>query len=263
MDGIVVEGHGSGKDACPFQGRANGCRAGRFVGAFAGVLSLPLNLGKFCSLKEMVEESKGGNGESSKQDSSFFWRAILLEGSLLGIAWLLAWCLGVPLFADFQWEAKSAWIGLVSVFPMLAFLGWILRSEHPLFAEIRDCCDSLVRQCFGKESWFSIALLSAIAGVGEEVLFRAVLQGGLSVHTAPAVGVLAASFLFASCHALTKGYFAAAFCIGIYLSVVWQTAGNLLAPIIAHGVYDFLALWCFLRRAKNHETSAEETESDS
>ena len=179
------------------------------------------------------------------------------------IAWLLAWCLGVPLFADFRWEAKGAWIGLVSVLPMLAFLGWILRSEHPLFVEIRDCCDLLIGQCFGKESWFSIALLSTVAGVGEEVLFRAVLQGGLSVHTDPVVGVLAASFLFAVCHALTKGYFAAAFCIGIYLSAVWQAAENLLAPIVAHTVYDFLALGCFLRRRKDQETSAEEIESDS
>ena len=211
----------------------------------------------------MIEESKGGKGGSFRQDSSVFWRAIFLEGSLLVIAWPLAWCLGVPLFADFQWEAKSGWIGLVSVLPMLAFLGWILRSEHPLFAEIRNCCDSLVWQCFRKESCFSIALLSAVAGVGEEVLFRAVLQGGLSVHTAPVVGVLAASFLFAACHALTKGYFAASFCIGIYLSGVWQAAGNLLAPIVAHAVYDFLAIWCFLRRAKDQETSAEETGTDS
>lgn len=211
----------------------------------------------------MVEESEGRNGGSFGQDSSFFWRAILLEGSLLVIAWLLAWCLGVPLFADFQWEAKSAWIGLVSVLPMLAFLGWILWSEYPPFAEIRDCCDSLVRQCFRRESWFSIALLSAVAGVGEEVLFRAVLQGGLSVHTDPVVGVLAASFLFAACHALTKGYFAAAFCIGIYLGMIWQAAGNLLAPIVAHAVYDFLALWCFLRRAKGHETSASAKETKS
>lgn len=103
------------------------------------------------------------------------------------------------------------WIGLVSVLPMLAFLGWILRSEHPPFAEIRNCCDSLVRQCFGKESWFSIALLSVVADVGEEVLFRAVLQSGLSVHTVPVVGILAARFLFAACHALTKGYFASEF----------------------------------------------------
>lgn len=226
-------------------------------------MSLPLNLGKFCSLKEVVEESESGNGGSFGQDSSFFWRAILLESSLLVIAWLLAWCLGVPLFADFRWEAKGAWIGLVSVLPMLAFLGWILRSEHPLFVEIRDCCDLLIGQCFGKESWFSIALLSTVAGVGEEVLFRAVLQGGLSVHTDPVVGVLAASFLFAVCHALTKGYFAAAFCIGIYLSAVWQAAENLLAPIVAHTVYDFLALGCFLRRRKDQETSAEEIESDS
>ena len=210
----------------------------------------------------MVEESESGNGGSFGQDSSFFWRAILLEGSLLVIAWPLAWCLGVPLFADFQWEAKSAWIGLVSVLPMLAFLGWILRSEHPPLAKIRDCCDSLVRQCFGKESWFSIALLSAVAGIGEEVLFRAVLQGGLSVHMSPAVGVLAASFLFAACHALTKGYFAAAFCIGIYLSAVWQASGNLLAPIVAHAVYDFLAIWCFLRRTENKDPSAKEPQSD-
>ena len=41
VDGIAVEEPGSGKGAWLLEGRADGCRAGGVVHAFAGVLSLP------------------------------------------------------------------------------------------------------------------------------------------------------------------------------------------------------------------------------
>ncbi len=199
----------------------------------------------------MVEEPDCGCGETpSKRLPSFFVWAILFEGLLLGIAWVLAWWLGVPLFADFRWEAEGVLLGIFSALPLLALFFWILGSAYPPFVEIRNCVDSLVEEWFGKGSLFSIALLSLAAGVGEEVLFRATLQGGLSVHFSPALGILVASFLFAVCHAMTKAYFVIAFVFGIYFSVVWQVAGNLLAPIVAHAAYDFAALWCLVLRAK-------------
>ncbi|HEY5704013.1 MAG TPA: CPBP family glutamic-type intramembrane protease [Terrimicrobiaceae bacterium] len=48
-------------------------------------------------------------------------------------------------------------------------------------------------------------------------------------------------------HLVTKTYAVIATLIGAYLGVIWLAAGNLLAPITAHAVYDFVALVYFLR----------------
>ena len=36
--------------------------------------------------------------------------------------------------------------------------------------------------------------------------------------------------------------------VGIYLGLLWLATGNLLVPIVTHGVYDFAALVWLLRR---------------
>jgi hypothetical protein len=35
--------------------------------------------------------------------------------------------------------------------------------------------------------------------------------------------------------------------VGIYLGAIWLLTGNLLVPIVAHAVYDFVALTWFLK----------------
>ena len=174
-----------------------------------------------------------------------FRRAVSFEASLVVIAAVLAWVFGVPLLADFKWEWKAAFLGLSSTLPMLAFFGWMLQSEYPPFVEIREFLNTFVHQLFGKWSIVQLAVLSIVAGIGEEILFRGVLQSGIGNIASPAIGILVASFLFALCHALTKAYFISTFIIGIYISLVWQASENLLAPIVTHAAYDFAALLYF------------------
>ena len=143
---------------------------------------------------------------------------------------------------------------------MLAFFVWMLQSEYPPFVEIRDFLNQFFHQLFGKWSLLQLAALSAVAGVAEEILFRGVIQTGVANFASPTAGILVASFAFALCHALTKAYFISTFIIGIYLSFVWQAADNLLAPIITHALYDFVALVYFKkwRAAQSDVTKAGE-----
>ena len=59
--------------------------------------------------------------------------------------------------------------------------------------------------------------------------------------------LIIASLLFGIAHAVTYTYALAAAVIGVYLGVLWWLAGNLLAPVACHAVYDFVALWYYLR----------------
>jgi membrane protease YdiL (CAAX protease family) len=95
-----------------------------------------------------------------------------------------------------------------------------------------------------------LALLSIVAGIGEEWLFRGFLQAGCSEWLNPWCGWIIANVTFGLLHALTPTYAIWASLVGIYFGVLWVVTDNLLTPIVAHAVYDWLALIYLTRRKK-------------
>jgi membrane protease YdiL (CAAX protease family) len=91
-----------------------------------------------------------------------------------------------------------------------------------------------------------LLVISLIAGVGEEMLFRGFLQTCLATWIGEPYGLIlalvVASLTFGACHWLTTTYAALATLVGLYLGVVFYGSGNLLVPVVAHAVYDFAAL---------------------
>ena len=171
----------------------------------------------------------------------------VVEVSLLLAAVILAFFLGQPLFGNLQWCLPDLGLGLLASLPMLAFFFWLLHSSLPALEEIGEFLEAHVRTVFQAWPMWQLAVISLLAGVCEEVFFRSVLQGGLARHigTIPALAV--ASVIFGFFHLVTKAYAIIATFIGAYLGVLWLAAGNLLAPITTHAVYDFVALAYFLR----------------
>jgi len=104
-----------------------------------------------------------------------------------------------------------------------------------------------VAPLFVGSSAATVALVAALAGVGEEALFRGVIQTALldRVPAWAAVGLTAAAFGLA--HALSVTYALLAALVGGYLGWLHLVSGNLLVPILAHGFYDFVALQILLR----------------
>jgi membrane protease YdiL (CAAX protease family) len=87
-----------------------------------------------------------------------------------------------------------------------------------------------------------LALVALLAGVGVELLFRGVIQSLLIHWTTPAAGLLLASLAFGAAHALSKLYFLLATLIGLCFGWVVLHYHDLVAPMVAHTVYDFVAL---------------------
>jgi membrane protease YdiL (CAAX protease family) len=95
---------------------------------------------------------------------------------------------------------------------------------------------------FSRFSAGAIVLVGAMAGIGEEWLFRGVLM--------PVVGLTASSIVFGLAHVggqrmLAFGVWASG--MGFLLGGLALLTGGLTAPMVAHGVYDMLAL-AYLRR---------------
>ena len=97
-------------------------------------------------------------------------------------------------------------------------------------------------------------MIAALAGIGEETLFRGVIQAAVAQHVGGPrgvwLGLLVAAVLFGLLHPVTPMYAVLAGAIGLYLGWLWLVGGNLLLPIVTHGVYDFVA------RALSHANEA-------
>jgi uncharacterized protein len=83
--------------------------------------------------------------------------------------------------------------------------------------------------------------------LAEEILFRGVVQAGLTRLLPEWVALVLASAAFGLAHFLTPAYALLAGLAGLYLGGLFLLQGNLIAPVVAHAVYDVVALNCVVR----------------
>jgi hypothetical protein len=176
-----------------------------------------------------------------------FYFGCFSEAALLGLAAIVGFVLKYHIFQDLLWRAVDALYGLAATVPMLAGFGWLLRSSTNFAAGIRSFFEHVIRPIFGPWSMFQLAVISTLAGICEEALFRGALQSGLTPHIGAAPALVIASLAFGLAHPISKQYVLSATMIGFLLGWLFIATGNLLAPMIAHAVYDFCALTWFLR----------------
>src|SRR5262249_11763239 len=92
-----------------------------------------------------------------------------------------------------------------------------------------------------------LALVALAAGLGEEMLFRGFLQAYLvqGMPVWPAIAI--ASVVFGVLHLITPTYAVLATLISLYLGWLFVATDDLLAVVVAHALYDFLALVYLIR----------------
>lgn len=173
---------------------------------------------------------------------SAVWLGIAFETGLGVLALALAWCFGQTPLARIQGGVAPVLVSLLATVPLLAALAVFLSFDWKFVRELRDLMNTFVLPLFASARWWELALLCTAAGFGEELLFRGVLQPLFCGALGLGVGIALANVLFGLMHAFSITYVVLAGSIGLYLSVLFVTTDNLLPPILAHGLYDFLAL---------------------
>jgi membrane protease YdiL (CAAX protease family) len=140
-----------------------------------------------------------------------------------------------------QWgrPLRDASLGIV-VAGGLGVVNHLLLTRAPanwLVNGVRAVYHETIVPLFSGIGGFSAVLVGAAAGIGEEWLFRGIVQ--------PLAGIAVATVLFGAAHVgsarmLPFGVWASG--MGLAMGTLANLTGGLTAPIVAHGVYDILAL---------------------
>jgi membrane protease YdiL (CAAX protease family) len=179
--------------------------------------------------------------------------ALVFEVGLGVVAVLLAWLLdhwplpGIEIpITDWGVQARACIWGLVATGPMLVGMWLTDRCDVGPLRQLKLDFERLIVPLFARCRVWQLALISLAAGVGEELLFRGLLQDGItqwlnSPHAAW-FALIVASIVFGLAHMVSLTYAAVAALIGAYLGAIMLMTNSVLTPIVAHGLYDFLAL---------------------
>ncbi|MEE4637505.1 MAG: CPBP family intramembrane glutamic endopeptidase [Wenzhouxiangella sp.] len=175
-------------------------------------------------------------------------------GLQLGIV-LLALVLGmifrIDLLADL--EISLAALNLSGAGTATLLLGvWTLNTRRwGWVVELKTFMRETLVPLFRHAPPGTLFLVALLAGVGEELLFRGVIQGGLDGVLGPWPALVLASILFGAMHALSKAYFVLATVMGFYMGLIYLWTGNLLIPILIHFLYDWIVLRYYVDAHEN------------
>ncbi len=166
--------------------------------------------------------------------------AIIVAGelALVPLAFFIGWLWPDVGLQPIEWSRDGFILGLLAAIPPALGILWIMSPagrKLPFVAKVNSMLRGIAGATLQALNPVHMALMASAAGVGEEVLFRGVLQ--------PQLGIAITSLLFGLLHPFTLAYAALVVLMGVYLGWVAERGQGLLAPIVTHAVYDLIALW--------------------
>jgi len=170
---------------------------------------------------------------------SFFRMAVWVEGGLAVIALIVGFLFGLYLWEHIWCNWETLWQIAWGLAPLIA--GYFVLLALPLSGvqRVGNIVRELFRQYMATLKLWQLAVIAALAGIGEELLFRGLIQLGLSHFMDVWLAILITSLLFGLAHAITFTYFLLTFIISLYFGWLFVHTGNLFVPIAIHALYDF------------------------
>lgn len=183
---------------------------------------------------------------NTKQQTPNFGFILLSQSAIVAAAGFLLWAVDVKLPG-----ANINTLHAIAVGALLAVATFLIfalvyrfggKFAQSLLNDLRR-----VSWIFKGYSWAHFGCIAALAGVGEELLFRGFLQTWLNSHFTIAWAILLASIIFGLLHYLSHAYFICTILMSIALGVGYYLTDSLLMVMIWHGVYDFIALAALIK----------------
>ena len=174
--------------------------------------------------------------------------ALVFQGMFIPVALGLALLFGLTPWQDFHFSTEAMLLAVLATVPLAVALWASGQSRAEWFRDIDELVRPVLTTLFRDRIPGSVALVSVLAGLGEELLFRGVLQAGLTGLLGPWLGVVLASVAFGLLHFLSWTYFLLATAMGLYLGALYELTGNLLVVCLVHALYDWVAIRYLLDR---------------
>lgn len=187
--------------------------------------------------------------------AQLLWMALLSEAVFLGGAVVLGhWW-------EIQWwrELPSA-LGLVcggllgGVLALVPFA--VVHSRSAWLGELRLNFKNVLVLFRSISRPRDFLLIGALAGIGEEALLRGAVQGGLKSQLGIGPALLGSTLLFGLLHPLSRSYVVYTCVLGLVLGGLREWTGEVYSAMLAHAVFDAVALALGAGFLKRLESSA-------
>ena len=129
---------------------------------------------------------------------------------------------------------------ILAAFPLAQFAFWLnMKIPMPsLFLEMEEGTAEMVKNLLlvdqPHELWFNLFIIAVIPAIGEEFIFRGILQKKLVEQMKnPHVAIWVAALIFSAIHMQFQGFLSRMLLGGI-LGYLYHWTGNLWVPIFAH-----------------------------
>ncbi|MEX2139527.1 MAG: CPBP family intramembrane glutamic endopeptidase [Pirellulales bacterium] len=177
----------------------------------------------------------------------FFRMAVAFEGGLVLAGLTLGWLMTPPAWEAARWSAEAVTLGALWSLPPLVALVFLRQLRGGAVGRLNQTVDELLVPLFTELKLWQFVLISALAGIGEELLFRGILQQLLADWTGAIAAVAMTSLVFGLAHLITPLYGVLAALVSVYLGWLFIQYENLAVPMITHAMYDFVALAYLVR----------------
>ena len=201
-----------------------------------------------------------------QERSQFLNFAGLIEGGLVLAALSIGWCVSINPVEHLSWDWHALGWGVLATVPTFAIFWLTYRYPIGSLRKIREFLSRELAPSLSNLYWYDLILLSILAGVSEELLFRGLLQPwiGRACNSAWA-GQFLSNLVFGVVHWVTPLYALLACVIGNYLSwlVTLTEPNNLLTPMVTHTIHDYLAFLVIVAEyRRKREMTNDETPND-
>ncbi|MDO3384401.1 CPBP family intramembrane metalloprotease [Gilvimarinus sp. SDUM040013] len=176
-----------------------------------------------------------------------FWVMALFEGGLGVVALVVLLLLQAPIPLLGNTGVWSLLWGAGAALLTYALLVAALRL-WPFFQAKLSAHIWQLRQLFVSLSLIEFAFIATLAGIGEELLFRVLLQSWLDTWLPASFAIIISALIFAAMHWLSVTYLTVTLVMGLVFGVVYHITQSLVLVASWHGIYDFIALVVVSRR---------------
>jgi len=186
----------------------------------------------------------------SPEQQRFFKMACYFEASLVLVAIVLGAIAEINPFEYLDFSESALFYGIFGALPLMVIFVALYQMQLTGIQNIQKLLAESLASKLYNHHWTDLLVLGMIAGIGEELLFRGVIQPWLESSWGMMAGLLVSNIIFGLVHAITPLYFALAMLCGLYLGLSLDYDGqrNVLTPILIHGCYDFFAFVLIMRQ---------------